>query len=467
MTTDDLIATVNSLNDRTEYRAALDAVLPALSDEAADYALWIGAGNAYYGLKRFDEAERAYLKAAALNPQDVVSLSNLAGVYFETEAYDKGMAVCDRALERRPDYANVWIHRGNILSSLNRYPEAEEAYRKAMKTDPDDVLVQFNMANVLTMTGKNDEAEKIYEHLLQKAPQDIEYLFAYASFREKQEAFDKAAELYLRILDVRPDDTTHITLSGCLYNLLLQGKTDRVMELTDRWLTAFPDNPAALHTLETLKNSKDLKRASPAYVQELFDAFAESFDSVLEGLSYQAPALIADAVKELPFDHPPAVLDLGCGTGLCAAAMKGQGVKTESLTGIDLSAGMLEKARSKGLYTRLYQEDITSFLPSCPDCFDLAVSADVLTYLGDLSDVFSGLSAAVKTGGRLVFTVSENRENENGFALEPSGRFMHGRQYVATVLEKNRFRTDKILSVELRQELGQPVQGLLFVAGKI
>ena len=260
---------------------------------------------------------------------------------------------------------------------------------------------------------------------------------------------------------------THITLSGCLYNLQLSGKTDEVMAITDKWLTLFPENPAALHTLETLKNSKEVKRSSAAYVQELFDAFADSFDSVLEGLEYRAPSLIADAVKSLSFAVPPAVLDLGCGTGLCAAAMKEKGVETASLTGIDLSAGMLGKAEKRGLYTRLLQADITTVLPTLAERFDLVVCADVLTYLGDLSAVFSGLSAVTNKGGRLVFTVSENTENDADYTMELSGRFMHSKDYVLNLLKESDFDAVESRSVELRQEMGMPVAGILFVVKKI
>ena len=317
------------------------------------------------------------------------------------------------------------------------------------------------------MTGQTDEAGKMYLRLLELSPEDEEYLFAYASFLEKKEAFDQAAEVYLRLLRIREDPTTHITLSGCLYNLQLQGKADDVMRLTDEWLSSFPDNPAALHTLKTINAAGDVKRASAEYVQELFDAFADSFDSVLKSLNYQAPSLIAKEVKELAPDTSATVLDLGCGTGLCAAAMAAEGFAPSKLTGVDLSAEMLKKAERRNLYAELIQDDIVSFLPSCRNRFDLVVSSDVLTYLGDLSSVFSGLSAAVKTGGRIVFTVSENTADDTGYALEPSGRFMHGKAYILGELSKNGFTSEKIVSVELREEMGQPVYGLLVIGKKI
>ncbi len=49
-------------------------------------------------------------------------------------------------------------------------------------------------------------------------------------------------------------------------------------------------------------------------------------------------------------------LDLGCGTGLVALALNG--LPIGPITGIDLSAGMLQQARLKGLYSELRHCDI-------------------------------------------------------------------------------------------------------------
>ncbi|MBO4520075.1 MAG: tetratricopeptide repeat protein [Alphaproteobacteria bacterium] len=465
MSSDDLIAAVNEKNNRAEYQAALDLAEQALKEQSTDYAVWIGAGNAYYGLKRFDEAEKAYLKAISLSSTDVIALANLAGVYFETSRFEEGLSVCDQALARQPDYVNALIHRGNMLSSLNKGAEAIESYRKALEIKPDDPLVLFNLASALITEKQTDSATEIFGRLLAIDPDNPEYLYSYAQLSEEKEEYERAAETYLRLLQVKEDEMTHVILSGCLYNLQMQGKTEQVLYFADEWLRLFPDNPVALHVLETLKEPESLKRASAAYVRELFDAFADSFDSVLTGLDYQAPALVASAVKSISFKQLPETLDLGCGTGLCAAALKDQNVSWSSLTGVDLSSEMLKKAEQRHLYTELCREDIISFLPSNPNRFDLVVSADVFTYIGDLSKVFSGLFAAVRSGGYIVFTVSEN-EDENGYALEPSGRFMHGRLYVSKEIEPF-FHVEKVQSVTLRQELGKPVSGLLIIGKKI
>ncbi len=461
----DIIDRVNEKNTEEDYQSALSIGLAFLEKDDENYSLWIAIGNAYYGLKRYDEAEQAYLKASELSFQDVISLSNLAGLYFETNRFKEGLSVCDQALARRSDYVNVYIHRGNMLSSLNRYAEAKKDYQKALELSPEDPLTLFNYAYALVMTEEPEQAGDLYRRLLATAPEDPEYLFAYASFLEKMQEYERAAEIYLRLLKQEDKSINHIILGGCLYNLLLCNETETVFRLTDEWLRAFPDNPVALHTLETLKNSHEVDRASVAYVQELFDAFADSFDSVLSGLSYRAPELVAEAVKQKGQSFS-CVLDLGCGTGLCGQALQEEGIETLSLTGVDLSTGMLEKARQRNIYNNLIQSDILSFLPLNEGRFDLIISADVFTYLGDLSKLFSGLHKALKSGGTVVFTVSENKENKDQYAFELSGRFVHGREYILKELKKAGFLIQRISEVDLRQELGQSVYGLLVICMK-
>src|SRR5207248_233908 len=75
------------------------------------------------------------------------------------------------------------------------------------------------------------------------------------------------------------------------------------------------------------------------------------------------------------------VLDLGCGTGLCGALLRRW---ARTLVGVDLSPGMLEKARERGCYDRLEQGDLVAVMRTMPArSFDLIVATDVLIYIGD------------------------------------------------------------------------------------
>ncbi|NXL66690.1 MET27 protein, partial [Chordeiles acutipennis] len=70
-------------------------------------------------------------------------------------------------------------------------------------------------------------------------------------------------------------------------------------------------------------------------------------------LQYRAPRLAAAALASV-FPAPPAgarLLDVACGTGLVARELHRRGFRC--LHGVDGSAGMLERARSTGLYRQL------------------------------------------------------------------------------------------------------------------
>ena len=99
------------------------------------------------------------------------------------------------------------------------------------------------------------------------------------------------------------------------------------------------------------------------YVRRLFDQYAPDFDRALvERLDYRGPELLLEAVRAVARRSVRgfgSVLDLGCGTGLAGAAFRPH---RDWLVGVDLSPGMVEQARAKGLYDRLVVADISAFL---------------------------------------------------------------------------------------------------------
>jgi predicted TPR repeat methyltransferase len=155
------------------------------------------------------------------------------------------------------------------------------------------------------------------------------------------------------------------------------------------------------------------------------------------------------------------VLDAGCGTGLAAPFLSRY---SRSLTGIDLSSPMLEKARERGGYDHLETAELTAYLDGKRDAFDLIVSIDTLCYFGDLAEVARGSAQALRPGGRLVFSVERHDLPEQPFHLHAHGRYAHARSYLESVLAEAGFRVEEIAEGVLRQEVGSPVRGWIVTA---
>jgi predicted TPR repeat methyltransferase len=161
-----------------------------------------------------------------------------------------------------------------------------------------------------------------------------------------------------------------------------------------------------------------------------------------------------------------AVLDAGCGTGLCAAALR---PRAASLTGVDLSPRMLERARGRAIYDALEEAELTTFLLAHPAQFDVIAAADVLVYFGELAELFAAARDALRPHGRFAFTVERYEPApegstlpaQAGYELQPSGRYRHAESYLRATAAASGFAVDELQRVELRLEQNVPVGGFL------
>jgi predicted TPR repeat methyltransferase len=207
--------------------------------------------------------------------------------------------------------------------------------------------------------------------------------------------------------------------------------------------------------------------ATPAmtgvYVRRLFDQHAPEFDRALvERLDYRAPELLLAAVR--PPDGQTlrlgSVLDLGCGTGLGGAAFRPY---CDWLAGVDISPGMVEQARAKGLYDRLVVVELMEFLAAEAGAqHHLALAADVFVYCSDLTPITAAVTKVLAPTGLFAFTVETH--GESGVKLQGTLRYSHGAAHVRQALSAANLRILEFTEVSTRNEKGAPVPGLLVVA---
>lgn len=95
--------------------------------------------------------------------------------------------------------------------------------------------------------------------------------------------------------------------------------------------------------------------------QDLYDQWASDYDQhLLEDFGYLSPLVAARALAEEIDQRDGEIIDFGCGTGLVGMALRQQGFDT--VDGVDISTGMLERAREKNAYRELIQADLTQAL---------------------------------------------------------------------------------------------------------
>ncbi len=214
--------------------------------------------------------------------------------------------------------------------------------------------------------------------------------------------------------------------------------------------------------------AEELSAMPRGYVQTLFDQYAPRFEAALLGdLDYRAPQLLFKAVLSVRHAaKKPAffkrAIDLGCGTGLGAAAFAKE---VDHFTGIDLSPKMLEQARATALYAELEVADMVEGLHAKGEAsVDLVLAADALCYAADLAPVLAEARRILAAGGLFAFTL-ETHDGE-GVVIGAGLRYAHGKQHVRDAVVGAGLALSHLEEASPRTEDNAPVRGLVVVATK-
>jgi predicted TPR repeat methyltransferase len=243
------------------------------------------------------------------------------------------------------------------------------------------------------------------------------------------------------------------------------GRLDLATKAYRQWLALEPDSDSARYLLAGCTGEDVPDRAPDGFIREEFDPFAERFDENLAALDYRAPSLVAAALAttSLPRGGVLDILDVGCGTGLCGPHLR---CWARRLTGVDLSAPMLERAVQRGGYDELVRAELGEYLTRSPASFDLIVAADTLVYFGDLLSVCRTAGNALRNDGHLVFTIEREPDGvaHGGFRLHVHGRYSHSREYLSATIATAGLEVLRLEEAQLRREGHTLVEGLVVVA---
>ena len=155
----------------------------------------------------------------------------------------------------------------------------------------------------------------------------------------------------------------------------------------------------------------------PDQARALYDEWAGTYDDDLasDSQGYVAPAVAAEAVVRAS-GVDGEILDAGCGTGLVGVALAERGAR--SIDGVDLSPGMLAKAKETGVYRRLAPADLSRPLPVSADSYDVVVCVGTLTHGHVGPAAFGEFVRLARPGGTIVATVLGDIWDSGGYRAE-------------------------------------------------
>ena len=182
-----------------ELAQGLSAAFPASFD------VWnIGAASALR-LGRLDQAEAAFARAAALDPNSPETRNNLGVTLLRTGRAGLAADCFLEAIRLAPDYGEAHFNLGTALASLARHEEAEASFQRALELAPDHADAHNNFATLLKDMGRAEEAVGHYEKALSLRPDQPDILSNLGNVLRDVGRVDDAVAAYERAIAVQPD----------------------------------------------------------------------------------------------------------------------------------------------------------------------------------------------------------------------------------------------------------------------
>lgn len=151
---------------------------------------------------------------------------------------------------------------------------------------------------------------------------------------------------------------------------------------------------------------KSYAATSPEDQQATYDTWADSYERDLCAMGYRLPALAAGAFARFVPPETAPLLDAGCGGGLQAEALALLGYGP--LIGLDLSEGMLNVARQKGIYAELHQGALGARLDLPDNSMGAVLCIGTITPNHAPPESFDGLVRVARPGAPIVFSLRDD-----------------------------------------------------------
>lgn len=416
-------------------------------------------GVLYHALGQYPKAVQAYTQAITLQPDYLDAYYNLGLAHLKQHDRVAASRAFEAILSLDEQHAGARFQSGRLAMEASDDATALRFFEGLVRDYPSHPESNANLAACYLRLGRLMEAIAAYEATLALDPSDTQAWFNLGVIHSKTGRHDLAQTAYLKVLAINPRHAdAHVNVAA------LYWKARRQPEALMHYREAYrlrPDDALIEHALKVVGGDTSVVEASPDYTRQLFNAYADTYDEHLTAaLHYRVPEVFQRVLMRFPgwASVYPAVLDLGCGTGLCAPALRPM---ASSLVGLDLAPEMLSKAKAKGLYDTLVEGEALWYVSGKVAAFDLVVAADVLVYMGDLNPLMTAMEKALKPGGRFLFNVEAKAPLAAGFALQATGRFWHDPAYLSRIFRGLGWMLLHQQTAVLRYEAGKPLMGLV------
>ncbi len=172
--------------------------------------------------------------------------------------------------------------------------------------------------------------------------------------------------------------------------------------------------------------------------KRFFDCWAGSYDHFIFG--WWMRYIQREVVEKMVLTANSGILDIGCGTGFTLLELSTL-VKKGKLTGIDLSAAMIDQARKKlqGITNATVVQAEVEKIPFKSNSFDYVISTEAFHHFPNPQKALKEMKRVLKNQGRIIIADISFPPHflfNVLFKLEPGFVQMYSQKEIARLAEK-------------------------------
>lgn len=156
-------------------------------------------GNYLYGLQKWDESEKAYLRAVEIDPKYAPPYNNLAYIYSNQGKYQDAIRALQKYAAARPTDANPHDSMGEIYLWMGDHENSIKGYTKALNLDPQYAPSYAGLGHNYTFMGKFEKAREEYNlirtHARNLADSNTTFFWVTVSYLHEGKPVEAAATL--------------------------------------------------------------------------------------------------------------------------------------------------------------------------------------------------------------------------------------------------------------------------------
>jgi tetratricopeptide (TPR) repeat protein len=196
--------------DRRERRSTEDELDVMAGDSVAAIrdAIWV---ELHAG--RLLEAQAGCQRALEANPDDPELLHLMASICLEAKEFDHAVEWASRAIRReaKPSYLATL---GTSLLNLERRDEALKVFDKAVQLKPDDADLWWRMGSALSDAARSTEALLCFRHAVELDPGHGDAAYRAGVLLQDEGHFDEALTYLDRSADAQPHHAPTFAMRG-------------------------------------------------------------------------------------------------------------------------------------------------------------------------------------------------------------------------------------------------------------